>query len=91
MFLLRMGFFTLIKMDSFIVLVKSCPSLPTLLKFSSVVIWPVVEWWSYIDEGDLRSSPNFLADSPVYSSLQARLLHLYQYITKLFVVFGPDP
>ena len=27
------------------------PALPTILKFSTVVVWPVVMEWSYIGEG----------------------------------------
>ena len=44
MVLLEMGMFILIKMESFNVLVKSYIPLPTMLKLSSVVVWPVVEW-----------------------------------------------
>ena len=36
MFLLRMGLFTLMYMDSFIVVAKLCPSLPTMLKLFNV-------------------------------------------------------
>ena len=45
-------------MDSLIVLAKFCPSLFTMLKMSSEVVWPVVEWWPYMGEGDFRCSLN---------------------------------
>ena len=43
MFLLREGLFTLIKMYTLIVQTKFCPSLPTILKLSNVVVWPVID------------------------------------------------
>ena len=42
-FLLRIGLLTLITVDSFIVLAKSCLSLSIMLMLSSVVMWPVAE------------------------------------------------
>ena len=81
MFILRVGLFTIIKMNSFITLAKSSPSLPTMWKLSSVVVWPC----------SLNLSSNVLADSPMYSSMQSSLLHLYQCLTNFFVVFHPDP
>ena len=44
MFLLGMALFTIINMNSLIVLAKICHSLPTMLKLSSVVVWLVVDW-----------------------------------------------
>ena len=32
---------------------KFCPTLPTILQLSNVVVWPVVEWWPYVGEGAL--------------------------------------
>ena len=81
MFLLRVGLFTLTKMDSFIVPAKSCPSLATMLNLSSVV-----EWWPHIGEGasrcSLNLSPNVLADSPMYSPSKSSLLHLYNILSQ---------
>ena len=48
MLLLMLGLLALIKMDFFMALVRLCPSVPTMLKSSTDVWWPVVEWWSYI-------------------------------------------
>ena len=46
-FLLSVKLLTLMYMDLLIVLAKLCTSLPTMLKLSSVVGWPVVDWWLY--------------------------------------------
>ena len=73
MFLLRVGLFTLMNMESMIILAKLCHSLLTLLKLYNVVGWSVVDWWPYVGYDALRCSlnlsPNVLADSPMYSSL----------------------
>ena len=54
-------------------------------------MWPVVEWWPCIAEGDLRCSlylsSSVLADS-IYSYLQYSLLHLNLYITPCFSCMG---
>ena len=64
MFLFRDGLLTLINIDSFLSLERFCSSLPTMLKFSSEVVWPVVLLWSYMGEGAFRCSlylsPNVL-------------------------------
>ena len=61
--------------------------LPIILKFSTDVVWPVVLLCSYIGDGafkcSLYLSSNVLPDSPMYSSLQSVLPHLYQYIMLL--------
>ena len=67
MFLLRVRLFTLINMDSLIILVKLCPSLSTMLKLSSVVGCLVVKYWQCMGDGafecSLNLSPHVLADS----------------------------
>ena len=46
MFLLRVGLFTLMKMDSLMILTKPCPSLSTMLKSCTNIILPVDDrWW----------------------------------------------
>ena len=64
-------------------------SLSTILKFSSIVVWPVVLQWSYIGKRALRCSlnlsQNVLEDSPMYSSSHLSLLHLYLYMMPLFL------
>ena len=86
--LLWVELFTHMKMDALVFLAKLYPSLPTMLKLSSVLGWPVIDWWPYMGEGAFRCSfnlsPNVLAESPKYSSSQCSLLHLYQYIIPLF-------
>ena len=46
------------------------PSLCTMLRFSKVVMWPVVDWWPYVHDGvfrySLNLSPDVLANSPMY-------------------------
>ena len=80
MFLFRDGSLTLIKMTTSIDLIRFCPSLPTMLKFLTVVLWPVMYWWSYIGEGTFSSSlnlsPNVLPDSPNLSTSQSTSLHI---------------
>ena len=79
-FLFRGGLLTLMKIDSLISLERFCSSLPTLLKFSSEVVWPVMLLWSWIGKGAFRCSvnlsPNVLAVSPIYSSSHYNLSHL---------------
>ena len=74
-------------MDSLFVLTMPCPSLPIMQSLSIFVRQSVVVWWPCVGEGALRGSlylsPNVLVDSPIYSSLQSSLWHLYQYITPL--------
>ena len=82
MFLLRIRLFTLIKNDFLMVLVKPRPFLPTMLKLSGVVGWPVMEWWPHLGDGafkcSLNLSPKVLVDFPIYSSSQSNPWHLYQ-------------
>ena len=80
-FLLRDGLLTLIYKASLMVLMRFWSSLPSMEKLSIVTEWPEVFIWSCIGEGVLRYSLNlsskFLADSPIYSSSQSTLSHLY--------------
>ena len=57
-FLLRVGLFTLMYMDSFMVLAKLFSSLPIILKFSIVVSWPLLSWCAKIEDGDFKCSLN---------------------------------
>ena len=87
MFLFRDGLLTHIYNASFIVLMRFWSSLPTMLKYSIVVVWPVVLKWSYIWDGafwcSLNLCPNVLEDCPIYSSSYSTLSHLYLYMTPL--------
>ena len=86
--LFRDGLLTLIYKASLMVLMRFWSSLPNMEKLSKVTGWPEVLRWSFIGEGALRCSLNlsskFLADSPIYSSSQSTLSHLYLYMTPLF-------
>ena len=90
MFLLRDGLLALMYRASFMVLKRFWSSLPSMVKLSIVTSWPEMLWWSYMRDGALRCSFNlsskFLADSPMYSSSQSTLSHLYLYMTPLFWV-----
>ena len=66
-FLFRVGLFTLMKIDSLINLVKSCPSLPIILKLSWVVWCPISWLCACIREGPLRCSQYL---SPVFTGLK---------------------
>ena len=76
-FLFSVGLFTLMYIDSLIVLAKLLSSLPIILKFSMDVSWPLMFWCWNIGEGafkcSLYLSPNVLPDSPMYSSSQSML------------------
>ena len=76
-FLLSVGLFTLMYIDSLIVLAKLLSSLPIILKFSMDVSWPLMFWYWNTGEGafkcSLYLSPNVLPDSPMYSSPQSML------------------
>ena len=86
-FLLRHGSLTLISITSLMVLTLLWSSLPTMLKLSRDTSWPVMLEWSCIGDGalmcSLNLSANVLPDSPMYSSSQFILPHLYPYITPL--------
>ena len=90
MFLFWGGLLTCMYIESFISLMRFWSFLLTMLKFSSVVIWPVMLKWTYIGEGAFRCSlnlsPNVLEDSPIYSSLHSTLSHLNLYMMPLFFV-----
>ena len=89
MFLLGDGSFTLMNIASVMFLAILLSSLPTILKLSRNTLWPVVFWWSMMGDGalvcSLNLSPKVLPDSPMYSSSQSTLPHLYLYITPLFL------
>ena len=63
------------------------PSLAMILKFSNVVLWPVIFSCSKMGDGALRCSlylsSKVLADSPIYSSSHSVLPHLNQYMMLL--------
>ena len=88
MFLLWDGSLTLMYMTSLMVLVM-CTTLHTMEKLSTLVWWPVVLAWWQMGERALRCSlslcPKVLAGSPVYSSSQSILSHLYLWITLLLL------
>ena len=92
MFLLRDGLLTLMYKVSLIVLMRFWSSLPTILKFSVVTLWPVMLQWSNIGDGALRCSlnlsPKVLGDYPMYSSSHSTLSHLYLYMTPLLFWIG---
>ena len=92
MFWFKVGVFTLMKIDSLMVL--DCPwsSLAMMLKLVSVMLCPVCCMCAWMGEGCLRCSlhlfPKVLAVSPIYSSSQAMWLHLKLYMMPLFFSFG---
>ena len=75
-FLLRVGSLTLIWMASLMDLAKFWSSLPTMLKLSIDISWPVVLWWSWMGDGafmhSLYLSANVLPYSQMYSSSQSQ-------------------
>ena len=91
-FLFRDGLFTLMYRASFMVLMRIWSSLPSMEKLSIVTAWPEMLRWSCMGDGALRCSLNLfsksLADSPIYSSSQSTLSHLYLYMTPLFLKSG---
>ena len=86
----RVGLFTLIYIASFIALAIFCPSLPMIMKLSTVVVWQVVFWCSNIGEGAFKCSfylsPKVLDDSSMYLSSHSVLAHLKWYMTLLCLV-----
>ena len=92
-FLFRDGLLTLIYRASLKVLLRFWSSLPNIEKLSMVTVWPEMLEWLCIGEGAFRCSLNlsakFLADSPMYSSSQSILSHLYLYMTPIFLRSGP--
>ena len=89
-FLFRVELFNLKYITSFMNLALLCPSLPMILKVSTIVMWPVVHWCSNRGEGTFKCSlylsSNVLDDSPIYLSLHSILSHLNQYMTLPFLV-----
>ena len=55
-FLLRLGLFTLMKIDSLINLLMSCPSLPIILKLFLLNWYPVSWLCAWMGQGSLRCS-----------------------------------
>ena len=80
-FLFRDGSLTLIYRASLMVLMRFWSSLPTISKFSMLMLWPVVLWWSNMGDRafwcSLNLSPNVLEDSPIYSPSHSTLSHFY--------------
>ena len=68
--LFREGLLTLKYRASFITLLRFWTSLPTMLKLSTLMLWPVVLKWSNMGEGafwcSLNLSPNALEDSYIF-------------------------
>ena len=92
-FLFRDGLFALMYKASFYGSQKGfVSSLPMMVKLSIVTLWPEMLTWSCMWDGVLRCSlylsSKFLADSPIYSSSQSTLSHLYLYMTPLFLRSG---
>ena len=92
MFWFKAGLFTLMKMDSLMVLAFPWSSLPMMLKLVSVMLCPHCCMCAWMGEGCLRCSwhlsPRILAVSPIYSSFQAMWLHWKLQITPLFFSSG---
>ena len=65
MFLFRDGLLTLINNASFIALLRFRSSLPTIIKFSILMLWPVVLVCSNIGEGDFWCSLNLSLQTPL--------------------------
>ena len=72
-FLLRDGLLTLKYIDSFIVLVRFWSSIPTILKLSTVVVWPVKVQWSNI--GEMCSNPQLLQKEEHLQEVLVRCKH----------------
>ena len=91
-FLLRAGLLTLIYIASLMALAILWPSLPMILKFYTVGMWPVIFWCSKIGDGAFKCSlylpSKVLADSPMYSSSHSVLPQLNQYIMMLYFVIA---
>ena len=90
MFWFKVGLFTLMNIDSLVVLVCPQPSLPMMLKLSSVMVWPVCCKCPWIGEGCLRCSfllsPRVLAVSPLFIAIQ--VFALVTVYNSTFVVLG---
>ena len=92
MFWFKVGLFTLMKIDSLMVLACPWSSLPMMLKLLSVMLCPVCCMCAWMGEGCLRHSfllsPRVIVVSPMHSSLQAIWLHWKLYMMPLFFSFG---
>ena len=92
MFLLLVGLFTLIHLASLMALAILWPSLAMILKFSIVVLWPVMFWCSKMGDGafkcSLYLSSKVLAGSIIDSSSHSVLPHLNQYMMLLWFVMA---
>ena len=90
--LFNVGLLTLIKMDSFILLAKLCPSFLIIWKLLWLVGWPVWLLWWWMGEGAFRYSlylsPKVLEGSPIYSLSQPSSPHWYQYMAPLWLTIG---
>ena len=71
-FLFRVGLLTLIFIASFMALAILCPSLPIILKLSTVFVWPVVFRCSKIGEGAFHCS--------LYCSSSVWLIYTHHYM-----------
>ena len=77
MFLLLVGLFTLINMDSLIALAKPYPSMPYMLKLPSLVQWTVMETWQCMGDCAFKCSLNhFPNGSGRYSYVLTVTIHL---------------
>ena len=79
LFLFGDGLLTLMNIDSLISLERFCSSLPTMQKFSSVVVWPVMLPWSWIGGGGFQMFFKSLSKCP--SCLSFVLLITFQSVT----------
>ena len=88
--LLRVGLLTLMYIASFMALAIFCPSLSIILKLSTVVVWPVVLWWSTMCDGAFKCSLCHSSDvlALIYASSHSALPHLNQYIMLLCLVIA---
>ena len=93
-FLFNDGSLTLMYMASLMFLVSPYASLSIMVKHSGLTGCPVVDVCKCMGEGEgalrcsLYFSPSVLPDSPMYSSVQLMLGHLYLYMTPLLVSLG---
>ena len=80
-FLSRDGLLTLMNNASFINVLRFWSSLPTMLKFSNVILWSVVLKWSYIGEGAFRCSLNLSKCSWWLSNVFLITIHLVTFVS----------
>ena len=91
MFLIRVWLFTHMNVGLLNCSIETLP-LPVYLKLSSVVEWPVMEWWPFTGDHALKCSlnlsPKVLATSPMYLSLHFELLAPIQINNSIFLFHG---